>query len=75
MPRIAGIQFEKDSKGNNRYIRIDLKKHRKGLEPFLKTIGIEKDDFDMDWERGVTTEACKTEMHNRMAKWYIGRTS
>ena len=71
MPRIAGIQFEKDSKGNNRYIRIDLKKHRKELEPFLKTIGIDNDDFEKDWERGMTTEACKTVMYKRIAKMIV----
>jgi len=43
MARIAGIKIEKDSRGNARYARIDLKKYGKLLNPFFKELGIEEE--------------------------------
>ncbi len=42
MPRIAGVKFEKDARGNNRYVRIDLKQHAIAMAPVLKQLGAVK---------------------------------
>ena len=45
MARVAGIQFENDSKGNHRYVRIDLKKHAEQVIPLLEKLGaIDEED-------------------------------
>jgi hypothetical protein len=71
MARIAGIQFEKDSKGKRRYVRIDLKKHGNDIAPFLEKMGaIEEDEFERDWNSGLDINEAKTEMHKRINKWF-----
>jgi len=63
MARIAGIKFEKDTKGNNRYVRIDLKKFSSDITPFLEKVGaIEQDDFERRWAEGMTIEEAKEQM-------------
>jgi hypothetical protein len=52
MARIAGIQFEKDSKGNPQFIRINLKKWGKEIKPFLINAGFI--DYEKDWEEALT---------------------
>ena len=54
MARVAGIQFENDSKGNHRYVRIDLKKHAEQVIPLLEKLGAidEDDEFEKDWKAG-----------------------
>lgn len=57
MARVAGIKFEKDTKGENRFVRIDLKKHGKEINPFLENIGaVETDDFEQLWANAITGE-------------------
>ena len=46
MARVAGIKIEKDAKGNPRYARFDLRKHREVIEPYLTSIGA-IDDYDL----------------------------
>ena len=71
MANIEGIRFEKDNQGVNRYIRIDLKKYSKEIEPFLKKLNIVPDKhFENDWEQSLTPEQFKSQMHLRIKKWF-----
>ena len=71
MAHLAGIRFEKDNQGVKRYIRIDLKKYGKEIEPFLKKLKIEPDEhFEQDWEQSLTPDQFKNQMHLRINKWF-----
>ena len=60
MARIAGITFEKDTKGNKRFVRIDLKKYSSEITPFLEKVGaVEPDEFERRWAEGITIEEAK----------------
>jgi len=57
--RIPGIKFEKDAHGNNRYVRIDLKKHHEAITPFLKQVGSipdneAEDAFEKEFKECIT---------------------
>lgn len=69
MPRIAGVQIEKDSKGRPAFARINLKKHPETLELLNRIGAIEEDQFEKDWKRGLSPDEFKGEMHRRMDKW------
>jgi hypothetical protein len=70
MARIAGIKFENDTKGNRRYVRIDLKKHSADITPFLEKVGaVEQDDFERRWAEGLTPEEFKKQMHEHIDSW------
>ena len=59
MTTVAGIQIEKDTKGNDAFIRINLKKYGAQLQPFLEQFGVVKDlddDFEKEWKNGITKE-------------------
>ena len=71
MAQVAVMRFEKDNQGVNRYIRIDLKKQDKEIEPFLKKLKIEPDEhFEHDWEQSLTPYQFKSQMHLRIEKWF-----
>ena len=71
MAHLAGIRFEKDNQGVKRYIRIDLKKYGKDIEPFLQKLNIESDEqFEHDWEQSLTPTQFKSQMHIRIKKWF-----
>jgi hypothetical protein len=71
MAHIEGIRFETDDQGIKRYIRIDLKKYGKEIEPFLKKLNIEPDEeFERDWEQGLTPDQFKNQMYSRIKKWF-----
>ena len=71
MAHVAGIRFEKDNQGVKRYIRIDLKKYGKEIEPFLKKLKIEPNEpFEHDWEQSLTPNQFKDQMHLRIKKWF-----
>ena len=56
MARIAGVTTQKDTKGNMTHVTINLKKHKEAI-PVLQQLGlIEKDQFDIDFEEGMTVE-------------------
>jgi hypothetical protein len=64
MARVAGIKFEKDTKGENRYVRIDLKKYGKEINPFLENIGaVEHDEFDELWANAISIEEARRRTH------------
>lgn len=71
MAHVTGIRFERDNQGVKRYIRIDLKKHGKEIEPFLKKLNIESDEqFELDWEKSLTPDQFKSQMHLRIKNWF-----
>ncbi len=70
MAKVTGIEFEKDNRGVKRYVRIDLKKHGKEIEPFLKKLAINNDfQFENEWSNSLTTEQFRKKMHSRIKKW------
>ena len=70
MAQVTGIQFERDSRGVKRYIRIDLKKYSKEIEPFLKKLNLNDDlPFENEWSNSLTTEQFRKKMHSRISKW------
>lgn len=71
MGHVTGIRFEKDNHGVKRYIRIDLKKYGKEIEPFLKKLNIEPDEqFEHDCEQSLTPDQFKSHVHLRIKKWF-----
>ena len=75
MAKVQGIQFEKDSHGHVAYVRINLKKYRKEIEPFLTSIGaIEEDEFDKEFEEGckngITGEQLLADVLPRIKKLF-----
>ena len=69
MARIAGIQFEKDARGNRRYVRIDLKKHGSDIAPFLEKVGA-VDEMDTDLTNAITGEELMNRLRPRMKKLF-----
>ncbi len=70
MAQVAGIQFERDSKGFKGYVRIDLKKYGKEIEPFLRKLNINNDlQFEEEWLNSLSSEQFRSEMHTRISKW------
>ena len=71
MTQVAGIRFETDSKGVKRYVRIDLKKYGKEIEPFLQKLNLVNDEqFEHDWKQSLTPRQFKSQMHSRIKKWF-----
>jgi hypothetical protein len=54
--QITGIEIEKDQQGEDAFIRIDLKKYKKQLQPFLEEIGLMESDFEKEWEDAIDKE-------------------
>ena len=55
---------------NNSHIAIiDLDKHGKALQSFLKKNSIDEDDaFEKEWENGISSEEVKKRVINRLKK-------
>ena len=71
MANVTGIRFERDNQGVKRYVRIDLKKYGKEIEPFLRKLNIEPEEqFEYDWEQSLTSIQFKSQMHLRIKKWF-----
>jgi hypothetical protein len=67
MARVAGIKFEKDTKGTNRFVRIDLKKYGKEINPFLENVGaVEPDEFDQVVANALTLEETRQNIHTHI---------
>ena len=63
MARIARITTQKDTKGNPSTITINLKKHKKAI-PVLQSLGlIEKTQFQIDCESGISVEEFRQHLH------------
>jgi len=73
MVQISGIEYEKNTKGENTHIRINLKKFGKQLQPFLEQIGVieAEDDFDKEWENSISRDELVSRVHNHLEslKW------
>ena len=71
MNAIKGITFEKDAKGNNRYVRIDMLRHAQVLHPLLQQLGILQ---HLDgWEDGLTSEEFLLESKAMLQKKFDAR--
>lgn len=51
---MKGVSFEKDSKGENRYVRFDLREHGEKLRPILDDIVAE--NTLEGWEEALTPD-------------------
>jgi hypothetical protein len=73
MAAVAGIKFIKDTKKNNRYVTIDLKKHSTIVMPLLKKLGAideAEDDFDKEWKKGISGEKLIKNIHVNLEKLF-----
>ncbi len=70
MTSVAGIEIEKNAKGQDAFIRIDLKKYKKQLQPFLQEVGIIDDAFEKEWEKSLTLEEAKAKSISKIRKWW-----
>ena len=70
MARIAGIQIEKDTKGHPAYARFNLKKHPEALE-LLHKIGAIDDDFEREWERRISGDEVRKELHIHIDSLFV----
>ena len=67
MPRIAGVATQKNTKGEITHLTIDVKKHKDIVAPLLEQLGVTvKSKFEEDWERGVSLEEVRKNLHKRM---------
>ncbi len=67
MPRIAGVATQKNTKGEITHLTIDVKKHKDIVAPLLEQLGVKvKSKFEDDWERGVSLEEVRKNLHKRM---------
>ena len=68
---VKGVTFEKDTKGINRYIRIDMMCHAQILYPFLQQLGIVQ--YPDGWEDGLTSEEFLSEVKAILRKKFDDR--
>lgn len=71
MTPVSGIEIEKNDKGQDAFIRIDLKKYGKQLQPFLEEVGMADDVFEKEWSESLTKEAVinKVQKHIKTLPW------
>ncbi len=69
MARVAGIQIEKDSKGRPAYVRINIKKHPEFIPQLEKVGAIPQDEFEKEWNNGITGSELVKRIHARIDKW------
>jgi hypothetical protein len=69
MTSIVGIEIEKDAQGQDAFIRIDLNKYRKQLEPFLQEIGL-ADELENEREKSLTIEEAKKRSIQKIRAWW-----
>ncbi len=67
MARIAGVATQKNTKGEITHLTIDVKKHKEFVAPLLAQLGAkEKSKFEKNWERGITPEELRQNLHKRI---------
>jgi hypothetical protein len=73
--QITGIEIEKDQHGEDAFIRIDLRKYKKQLQPFLEEVGLVKSDFEKEWEEGIIKEELlkRVDAHLNSLPWNKSR--
>jgi len=72
MNAVKGVTFEKDAKGNNRYIRIDMVRHAHVLYPLFQQLGIQQ--YPDGWKDGLTSEEFLKEAKTLLRKKFDGRS-
>ena len=76
MPRIAGVAAQKNTKGEITHLTIDVKKHKEFVAPILAQLGVkEKTQFEKDWERGITPEELRQNLHKRIKELWRSNCS
>ncbi|MGB6084926.1 hypothetical protein [Moheibacter sp.] len=70
MQKIKGIEIEKNSQGEDAFIRIDLQKFGKQLQPFLEEVGLLEDDFEKEWETALTLDEAKEKSIEKVRFWW-----
>jgi hypothetical protein len=71
MPRIAGVDTQKNTKGEITHLTIDVKKHKEFVVPMLAQLGVkEKTKFEKDWERGISIEEARKRSLNFIDKMW-----
>lgn len=70
MQAIDGIEIEKNVDGQDAFIRIDLSRYSKQLRPFLEEIGVLAEDFEEEWENGLTLEEVQEQTIERIRGWW-----
>ena len=70
MQKIKGIEIEKNSQGEDAFIRIDLQKFGKQLQPFLEEVGLLEDDFEKEWETALTLDEAKEKSIEKVRSWW-----
>ncbi len=71
MPRIAGVQIERDSKGRPAYARFNLKKHPEALELLNKIGAIDDDQFEKDWKEGISGDELISRLKPRIKNLFV----
>ncbi|NLN32678.1 MAG: hypothetical protein GX159_03670 [Flavobacteriaceae bacterium] len=70
MQKIKGIEIEKNSQGEDAFIRIDFQKFGKQLQPFLEEVGLLEDDFEKEWETALTLDEAKEKSIEKVRSWW-----
>jgi hypothetical protein len=68
---VKGITFEKDARGNNRYVRIDMMRHAQSLHPLLQQLGVVQ--YPDGWEDGLTSEEFLSEAKKMLQRKFDDR--
>ena len=72
MNAVKGVTFEKDAKGNNRYLRIDMMQHAHILYPVMQQLGVLQ--YPDGWEDGLTSEEFLSETKTMLRKKFDDRS-
>ena len=68
---VKGVTFEKDTKGNDRYVRIDMTQHAQLLNPLLQQLGVLR--YPCGWEDGLTSDEFLLEAKAMLRKKFDDR--
>jgi len=66
-----GISFEKDADGNDRYVRIDMKRYAEELKPIFQKLGISSKPEG--WEEGLKSDEFLSEAKMLLQKKFDER--
>ena len=70
MARVSGIKVERDTKGRPTYARFNLKKYPEALELLQKYGALEENEFEKEWERGITGNELMNRLQPRIKKLF-----
>ena len=75
MSEVSGIELEKDAAGNNSYVRIDLKKYGDMINPILQRLGVNLDEFERDWNKGLSIEEFRQYAKQELRKHFYEKNA